>query len=87
MQDCAECECVHRACWAGSLLGAWICDGIPEAKICCECPCFPAAAEVWMENGKSIKMSELEVGDRIQTGIPFVIRYPDRYPDCLVIDK
>ena len=30
--------------------------------------CFPSTAQVNLENGKSVKMFELEIGDRIQTG-------------------
>ena len=30
--------------------------------------CFPAAASVSLENGKLVKMCELQRGDRIQTG-------------------
>ena len=35
---------------------------------CCNCHCFPAMAKVHLENGKSVTMSKLEVGDRVQTG-------------------
>ena len=59
-----------------------ICDNDPsndydifddEGKECCKCQkkkkvCFPAAARVSLENGKHIKMSELQIGDRVQTG-------------------
>ena len=31
--------------------------------------CFPAVAEVKLKNGKSVPMSELEIGDQVQTGI------------------
>ena len=31
--------------------------------------CFPSFAKVNLENGKSVTMSELQVGDRVQTGI------------------
>ena len=37
--------------------------------ICCECGCFPFAATVNMANGKSVLMSELQIGDKVQTGI------------------
>ena len=30
--------------------------------------CFPSVATVKVENGKSVTMSELEIGDRVQTG-------------------
>ena len=40
----------------------WQCSGT------CRADCFPSTAKVTLENGKSIKMSELQVGDRVQTG-------------------
>ena len=30
--------------------------------------CFPSSARVILENGKSVTMSELQIGDRVQTG-------------------
>ena len=30
--------------------------------------CFPSTAKVTLNNGKSITMSELEIGDKVQTG-------------------
>ena len=32
-------------------------------------PCFPLNAKVKVENGKSVQMSELQIGDRVQTGM------------------
>ena len=53
---CASCKRYYKPG-----LGSWR---------CCECnPCFPAEARVSLESGKSLTMSELEIGDRIQTGI------------------
>ena len=34
---------------------------------CCEC-CFPGTGTVNLVGGKSVKMSELQIGDRVQTG-------------------
>ena len=31
--------------------------------------CFPSAARVSLENGKSVMMSELQIGDKVQTGM------------------
>ena len=31
--------------------------------------CFPSAAKVQLENGKIVTMSQLRIGDRVQTGI------------------
>ena len=36
------------------------------------CACFPATARLTLENGKSITMSELQIGDKVQTGINIV---------------
>ena len=30
--------------------------------------CFPSLAKVKLENGKSLAMSELQIGDKVQTG-------------------
>ena len=40
---------------------------------CCECPpppsgCFPSTARMTLESGKSVTMSELQTGDRVQAG-------------------
>ena len=47
-----------------------ICYSRNSLPNCCDCrvKCFPAAARVSIENGKSIRMSELQVGDRVQSG-------------------
>ena len=40
---------------------------------CCACnPCFPAAARLSLESGETLPMSELEVGDKVQTGMKSV---------------
>ena len=31
--------------------------------------CFPLMAKVKTENGRSVKMSELQIGDNVQTGM------------------
>ena len=31
--------------------------------------CFPSTAKINLENGKSVRMAELQVGDRVQTGM------------------
>ena len=38
---------------------------------CCKCVtyCFPSAANIKLENGTSVTMFELTVGDKVQTGI------------------
>ena len=47
-------------------------SGITLSKdFCCPCNtplCLPGEGNVKIENGKSVKMSELIVGDRVQTG-------------------
>ena len=37
--------------------------------------CFPAMAEVKLKNGKSVTMSELKIGNKVQTGIDLVISF------------
>ena len=34
--------------------------------------CFPSVARVRLHNGKVVTMSELEIGDQVQTGITVV---------------
>ena len=54
-RKCASCKRYYRPAWGKSG--------------CCECnPCFPADAKLSVESGKLITMSELEIGDKIQTG-------------------
>ena len=36
--------------------------------------CFPSVARVQLEHGKSILMSELQTGDRVQTGRDFFVK-------------
>ena len=47
--------------------------------------CFPATAKVTLDSGKSVKMSELQIGDQVQTGMKSVtldILYSDRGPSA-----
>ena len=37
--------------------------------------CFPSSANVLLESGKSVKMSELQIGDLVQTGISSVLLF------------
>ena len=38
------------------------------------CDCFPASAKVSLENGKSVTMSELQIGDAVKSGeLTFII--------------
>ena len=37
--------------------------------------CFPSLAEVILENGKSVTMSKLKIGDRVQTGGNTKLKY------------
>ena len=56
---CSACDCSCRTEWNPDVAGHHRC------KKCC----FPATGRLILENGKSITMSELQVGDRVQTGI------------------
>ena len=44
---------------------------------CCDVPdCFPASAKVTLENGKSVAMSELQIGDRVKSGeLAFILKW------------
>ena len=54
----------------------YACDPSPDGSGCClknqACPgssgCFPSASKVKIENGKLVAMSELQKGDKVQTG-------------------
>ena len=43
---------------------------------CCSAPdCFPASAKVTLENGKSVAMSELQIGDTVKSGeLAFILK-------------
>ena len=63
VQVCNPCGCACGVCE----------NGVGGLK-CCNCPfsssgsCFPTTARVNLEGGKSVTMSELQIGDRVQTG-------------------
>ena len=46
----------------------------PDVFSCCDCVkretprCFPSTSKVNLENGKSVPMSDLQLGDQVQTG-------------------
>ena len=80
--DCHDCECcgcgviysgrllrnVCKAC--GCKCGTEWNKDVAGHHRCKKCKnCFPGTARLTLENGKSITMSELQVGDRVQTGI------------------
>ena len=47
------------------------CTGTPTTTTTTASPgnCFPSSARVMLENGKSVTMSELQIGDKVQTGM------------------
>ena len=60
---CNPCGCLCGVCE----------NGVGGLKCCGNCPpppvhCFPITARVSLESGKSVTMSELQIGDRVQTG-------------------
>ena len=61
-RQCACGRCGDSDCYR--------CDASTNDE-CCDCTvvpkCFPTAAKVRLENGKMVKMSELQTGDRVQT--------------------
>ena len=82
--DCYDCQCcgcgvihsgrlnrnVCKACNCGCGT-EWNPDvpGHHRCKSSCDGGCFPGTARLTLENGKSITMSELQIGDKVQTGI------------------
>ena len=56
--------------WCGSRSRTlrW-CNVWHRGRLCCKCHCFPATARLTLDNGKSVMMSELQKGDRVQTGM------------------
>ena len=50
---------------------------LPDLTSCCGCVprCFPSASKVNLKNGKSIPMSDLQLGDQVQTGISSLFSY------------
>ena len=56
IQVCNLCGCRHG-----------VCQNETRDGLTC-CACFPATARVALESGKSVTMSELQMGDRVQTG-------------------
>ena len=46
----------------------------PDFTSCCDCGeknCFPSTSKIKLANGKSVMMSELQLGDQVQTGNTF----------------
>ena len=69
---CEAHDCGCGAEWTSST------SGVRRCKNCGEC--FPATARLSLENGKSVMMSELQVGDRVQTGNSITVIYKDASP-------
>ena len=74
----AYCPQSYR-CWMG--WAAHCCFPSPQPEECQnKKECFPSTAQLILENGKSVAMSELQVGDRVQTGILSILgKY---FPNC-----
>ena len=59
-QGAIKYEC-QNVCW-------------PDFLSCCDCrkrktpKCFPSSSKVNLENGKSVPMSDLQLGDQVKTG-------------------
>ena len=68
------------ACWVW--YHCQVCDIInpnvtnDECYECCNCACFPSMAKVQLQNGKTVTMSELQIGNQVQTGIYFANQQP-----------
>ena len=79
--DCHNCQCCGCGIIRSGRLKRKVCEAcgckcgsewnpdVAGERQCKKCnKCFPATARLSLENGKSIMMSELQVGDRVQTG-------------------
>ena len=80
-----------KGCNAGGC--SW-CDRYTDSGTCRACccngdgSCFPAVSKVYLENGKSVTMSELQIGDRVQTGISTLLLHvvlPDSSFSCFTL--
>ena len=60
LHTCAACNC---PCGTEFDEHGW------QWCVACVRRCFPASARLTLENGDSVTMSELQTGDRVQTGI------------------
>ena len=49
--------------------------------------CFPSTARVSLENGESVTMSELQAGDRVQTGTDVLFMYTFRIVKQKLVSK
>ena len=65
--SCPDCS-GENACDCAPLL--YSCTRFLDDGSCCGCQevCFPSSARISLENGKKVTMSELQIGDRVQTG-------------------
>ena len=61
---CKACGCKCGIEWNENVAGEHRCKNCGKGG-----GCFPGTARVSLENGKSITMAELQVGDRVRTGI------------------
>ena len=48
--------------------------------------CFPSVARVRLHNGKVVTMSELQIGDQVQTGITVVREKLEKLSDKIHMD-
>ena len=60
-----NCEAAYR-CWDGFIAHCCFPDEYDDE--CIE-GCFPSSVKLKLEDGRSVAMSELQVGDRVQTGL------------------
>ena len=60
------CDAAYR-CWDGWKIYCSYPD--EDVEVCKKKRCFPSTAKLNLENGESVTMSELQVGDRVQTGM------------------
>ena len=64
-----DCPCGVLVETHGALTGP---NGEEATSDCKPCGCFPSDATVKLANGKTLAMSDLQIGDRVQTGMKSV---------------
>ena len=65
---CCACGCRCGTCFIDPSLADLLTPQGFHGAVCCHCKCFPSIARVSLENGKSKTMTELQIGDKVQTG-------------------
>ena len=65
-ESCEKESCKNStgySCMAGSVI-----PSTGEIGVACCKDCFPASAKIILKNGKTVTMSELQIGDAVKSG-------------------